>query len=750
MKPTARNLLGLLSLVAVLALVLLDVEDGGGPGPLSPPHARLDKLTGARGCEECHGAGGESLATACSSCHEAIGDELATGRGLHGQLEDAAACGACHGEHHGDALALVDARAFAAAGFASQESYDHDGLGFGLSGAHDDLACSACHEQADARFAEGPRFLGASQACASCHESPHPRNLASSCTDCHDQASPFASAASFEHASSFALSGVHAGLDCAACHEAGQASDWERAAVASLAGAPPSTRACSACHDSPHGPGLLEAESDCARCHATALAAFAEPDPEPSRVLHEALGMALEGAHASLACASCHEPAAPFEERYPGREASSCVTCHTDPHGGQFRSADGTPTACADCHSTDAFAPSTFDRVRHGLLAFPLEGAHAAAACADCHLVPAEGAPVAFAGLESACEGCHADPHGGLFAALAHGVDAAGPSCAACHDSTSTFTEVLAFDHAATGHPLTGAHLTAGCESCHAPGADRRLGPVAALFPGDPERCATCHEDPHADAFEGRAADPSDCAACHGTESFGAVQDFEHALTGFALRGAHEAAACESCHGAGAAIGRRLGRVQDHFPGDASSCATCHTDPHGGLFDRPELARATVLGTGCARCHDETAFAGASEAFDHGAWTGWALEGAHAETSCGGCHEPLETPDLLGRRSAPALGTACADCHEDPHLGQFAPSPGETTDCRRCHDTSAFRVVEFDHATMTRFPLDATHADLACSDCHQPWPTRSGREVVRYRPLGRTCGDCHDAGGGDR
>ena len=746
MRPSARNLLGLLSLLAVVALVLLDVEDGGGPGPLSPPHAALDELAGARGCEACHGVGEQTLAMACSGCHEAIGAELADGGGFHGQLEDAAACGACHGEHHGDDLALVDARAFAVAGFASQESYDHRGLGFGLRGAHDGLACADCHEQADARFAEGPRFLGASQACASCHESPHPAELEGRCTDCHDQTTPFAEAATFEHASAFPLSGVHAGLDCAACHRAGETTDWERAAVASLAGSAPEARACSACHESPHGPELLAAEGDCSRCHGTELAAFAEPDPAPARALHDALGMALEGAHASLECASCHEPAAPFAQRYPGREGSSCATCHADPHGGQFLSASGAPQACADCHGTDAFVPSTFDRARHGLLALPLDGAHAAAACADCHLAPTEGAPVTFAGLESACEGCHTDPHGGLFAALVGG----GSDCASCHGSATTFTEVLAFDHAATGHPLTGAHQAAACESCHAPGADRRLGPVAARFPGDPGRCVTCHEDPHGDAFSGQAADPADCAACHGTESFRTVQDFEHALTGFVLRGAHEGAACEACHGEGAAAGRRLGRVADHFPGDASSCATCHTDPHGGLFDRPELARSTALGTGCARCHGEASFTGASEGFDHGAWTGWALEGAHAETSCAGCHEPLAAPDLLGRRSAPALGTACADCHDDPHLGQFAPAPGEPTDCRRCHDTDAFRVVDFDHATMTRFPLDATHAGLACGSCHQPWPTRSGREVVRYRPLGRTCGDCHDAGGGDR
>jgi hypothetical protein len=94
-------------------------------------------------------------------------------------------------------------------------------------------------------------------------------------------------------------------------------------------------------------------------------------------------------------------------------------------------------------------------------------------------------------------------------------------------------------------------------------------------------------------------------------------------------------------------------------------------------------------------------------------------------------------------------GTSCADCHADPHVGQFA-SAGRT-DCARCHtNTNAFDVPGFDHAKDTRFALDAQHARLACSACHHTTQLPGGLTTVRYKPLGTACIDCHAAelGGG--
>ena len=66
-------------------------------------------------------------------------------------------------------------------------------------------------------------------------------------------------------------------------------------------------------------------------------------------------------------------PVATAQEVHGG--GATCSHCHADPHAG---TAKGT---CTDCHTTEAFAPSTFDAARHAATGFPLQGKHAAVAC---------------------------------------------------------------------------------------------------------------------------------------------------------------------------------------------------------------------------------------------------------------------------------------------------------------------------------------------------------------------------------
>jgi hypothetical protein len=147
---------------------------------------------------------------------------------------------------------------------------------------------------------------------------------------------------------------------------------------------------------------------------------------------------------------------------------------------------------------------------------------------------------------------------------------------------------------------------------------------------------------------------------------------------------------------------------------------------------------------GCLRCHTTESFDAASTSFDHMRWTGFALEGAHARATCASCHAPAAGADR--NAFAPARGTTCQACHEDPHVGQFARNGA--TDCSRCHaDLSTFGSTRFDHQRDSRFALDATHAKLACSSCHLEMPVDAGHKAVRYKPLGTVCGDCHDPRG---
>ena len=184
---------------------------------------------------------------------------------------------------------------------------------------------------------------------------------------------------------------------------------------------------------------------------------------------------------------------------------------------------------------------------------------------------------------------------------------------------------------------------------------------------------------------------------------------------------------------------RTLGFARKLSMPRASACTECHADPHAGKFRDEGLTS-----TRCDRCHSTESFAEIDrEGFDHARWTGFALQGEHALAACESCHVQDQSFTPARPRLGAALGNQCADCHADPHAGQFAR--GGRTDCSTCHRADhAFRELDFDHQTDSRFPLDGPHARLECAACHRPWPLSSGELVVRYKPLGVECIQCHD------
>ena len=574
--------------------------------------------------------------------------------------------------------------------------------------------------------------------------------MAQACTTCHDQEHAFAELAAFRHTGDFPLAGPHDARACTECHAPDGAY-----AVEELAGAsPPPARSCAACHESPHA-RAFEQVAGCEACHPVVDHGFGAAATLAVE-LHAATGFALDAPHAGLACADCHGApgsSGSFADRYPGRTRDACAACHDDPHGGQFDDASGA-TDCSTCHAADAFHPSAFGVERHAATAFALEGVHAKADCGACHApAVAEREPVRFRGTPAACADCHADPHAGAL----EGAE----SCGRCHVPTR-FADVVpgSFDHGAhAGFALDGSHAAAACESCHPraehPDANgRSFGLAAERFGAPVDACSTCHADPHTDALEGAES----CDRCHVPTRFADVTPgrFDHAAdAGFPLRGAHAEARCESCHPRAEhpdANGRAFGLAAAHFGAPADACSTCHADPHDGAFDGRGLPAALHGREGCARCHDEHSFEGhLPGTFEHGRWTGFALDGAHARAACEACHARTDEPDTRGRSFGRARGSACIDCHGDPHVGQFAD--GGTTDCARCHATGPdFGVPDFDHAHFdhggrTRFPLDATHAALDCGACHVDAPLAGGGSAVRYKPLGTKCQDCHGVGG---
>lgn len=605
-----------------------------------------------------------------------------------------------------------------------------------VGGGVDAAGCIACHHPIGEQIERGAGLhgaLGARRArdCAACHG------------EHHDDATPliaphafrragFGREATFAHGHvTFELTGAHDALSCEACHAGAGAA--EPPAGGRFIGL---SQRCASCHDDPHA-GAFGAR--CADCHGQE-----KPWSLASRFRHD--GLPLANAHQSVACAQCHPAtgsrsvAALTDAPQPAR---GCADCHDDPHGGGTLTTSlrlAATSDCRRCHDDKGWRGARVTPAEHAALGFALRGAHAQANCAACHGGPAVAPAWTEGGVPAVadCARCHEHPHSVELVAAA--VARRGPStgCGGCHESddeafsAGTMPAPL---HAAIGFPLTAPHGDVACGQCHG-GADR-----AERFPGRaPADCRACHGDAHDGQFDSAPRRHGQCTDCHLPTAFHPAR-FDasmHAKTAFPLTGAHDAVACRSCHRQAAGEARR-------FRGTPRACEDCHSDVHAGRFDGPGLPRRVAGETGCARCHDTRAFAPTKRAFDHALWTGHELTGRHAGLECGACHPPRDR-GAAGGRLGPAPGARCADCHADPHAGQFGE--GGPTDCRRCHDTATFGIRRFDH-DETRFRLDAVHRELACASCHRAHESSHG-PVIRYRPLGTACGDCHRLGGGDR
>ncbi|MDP2470280.1 MAG: cytochrome c3 family protein [Candidatus Palauibacterales bacterium] len=473
----------------------------------------------------------------------------------------------------------------------------------------------------------------------------------------------------------------------------------------------------------------------------------------------------LEGIRA---CTNCHQL------REKGVDRDLCLACHTPLRtrieaGEGYHSTEGVSSDCAECHKEHfgrdfdlvRWEPTEFD---HGDVGWAPEEAHAKLECRECH------APVmirslevrtfkgrygalsrTYLGLGTECAACHQkdDPHEGQFADQA---------CEGCHDQRN-WENPAGFDHDAARYRLTGLHTEVECAGCHppvqgAPGSRvTTAGSAPALqFTGIPfAQCSNCHRDEH----EGGMG--ATCSACHVTSGWERVREedvrdrFDHDAV-FALEGAHEEAECAACHSPARAdtealaITFRTGTEGRTYPSPvAEGCESCHVDEHEGEFVR------SAEGGACDRCHGQEQWYPADYDFRrHNEETRFPLEGAHVATPCLACH-PSESASLATSTARPPRASdfrfriglpGCADCHvpSDPHEGQFSDAA-----CDSCHRSDTFAIDDFDH-DRTAYPLDGAHEEVACSECHKTEPRPGGGTMIRYRPLGSECTDCHGGG----
>lgn len=259
----------------------------------------------------------------------------------------------------------------------------------------------------------------------------------------------------------------------------------------------------------------------------------------------------------------------------------------------------------------------------------------------------------------------------------------------------------------------------------------------------------------------------------------GAVgRDFNHAMTGFALSGAHATTACETCHVGGVfkgtprncdechATGRRivatpkspnhivttaqcdschfntvtfLGARFNHGTARPGECNTCHN----GRIARGKHAThiSTALAQDrCDACHRTSAWVPAS----------WNHSGVTGDCSQSGCHSPggvarVQSASHLPMSMPPVnfLGN-CRACHTNFYsfYRAFYNHAGAPTTCQTCHGTHNAPVY-----SNVKSPTAAIHGVIStlgvnvCTRCHTSYNTFG---FARFDHVGATdCKTCH-------
>jgi len=498
-------------------------------------------------------------------------------------------CASCHEDVHAGQLGGDCLRCHSQDAWKPTPGFNHVRTSYPLTGRHQEIACQKCHGPNPGEKAahyKGVVF----GSCQNCHADPHKgafqdAKFQGTCETCHNTSGwkNNQPSVSFNHNNTkFPLHGKHAEATCAQCHKD---SDFRR---------PVAYDHCESCHEDVHKgqfasrgagspsdpsrPASDPAGSECSACHN-------ETAFKPTlftREMHQKSAFKLEGKHASLECAKCHQPDGKSAVYITGKLL--CNECHADPHGGEFAGLPYT-NKCDLCHTQTSFQPSTYSSVRHAQTKFSLTGAHAAVVCGDCHkplvsvaapaavpvvasvaYLPANAASAArqYHFDRQGCVGCHSDPH------------RTDVTCETCHTERQ-WKELRPFDHASTKFLLEGAHETVLCAGCHKP-VDlhpAQSGRIAAKgapdFSKTPRQCSECHEDVHGGQFM-KSDREEDCTSCHSVTKWSSGA-FNHDATAFPLDGSHIRVRCVQCHNQEKETDGKTIRI---YRGTPTECTKCH------------------------------------------------------------------------------------------------------------------------------------------------------------------------------
>jgi hypothetical protein len=528
----------------LLGFIITSLFAQFSPGDLSNSHQHLE---GSQNCTNCHEVGTEISGAKCLACHSEIQILRKEKHGYHG-VTATESCVKCHKEHLGRESKTV---------LFEENKFDHIKTGFNLSGKHSSVGCEKCHsslfrkDTALKKILEKSKrktYLGLTQVCTSCHSDPHKDKFGQECSSCHTP-DGWKKVSRFDHTrTKFPLIGKHQQTKCSKCHPSMNEND--KTGNVSLIKNDFSD--CKSCHQSPHK--SLMNQGNCSLCHSSVGWA------EVSNKLfdHDLTRYKLTGKHKEIKCEQCHPPAIEqdFKSRFH-RDHNNCTDCHSDEHKGVFQ--QSYKNDCSTCHLTDGFKPSTYSLEKHASTRFPLNGAHTAVPCNNCHRKIESESPV-FRFQNISCESCHKDIHSGAFISIMK-----EKSCGNCHITTGW--KNASFDHSITAFPLTGRHKNVGCAKCHKD-SDTISGKV--IFKKIPSDCESCHTDLHVGQFS--ESGKTNCFNCHTAEGWRSLIFNHETQSRFKLTGKHKNVSCLSCHAKG-----KNGESQFiQFKPLDISCESCH------------------------------------------------------------------------------------------------------------------------------------------------------------------------------
>jgi hypothetical protein len=606
--------------------------------PLAGVHATLQ-------CQTCHrGNVFTGLSPQCYACHQK--DYEGTRSPNHVIAGFPTTCETCH----------------KASDAAWTGTFNH-ATTFPLVGVHTAQPCGACHKN--------NVYHGTARDCYGCHktnydQTTNPKHVTAgfptTCETCHKATDATWNQGVFNHATAFALVGVHATQPCAACHK----NSVYRGTA----------RDCYGCHkpnyDQTTNPKHVTAgfPTACETCHKATDASWNQG------VFNHATAFALVGVHTAQPCGACHKNGV-----YRGT-ARDCYGCHKpnyDQTTNPKHVAAGFPTTCDTCHkATDAnWNQSSFNHAT----TFPLVGVHTAQPCGACHKNNV------YRGTARDCYGCHKAKYD-LTTNPKHVAAGFPTTCETCHKATDASWNQGVFNHA-TAFPLVGVHTAQPCGACHKNN----------VYRGTARDCYGCHKakyDLTTNPKHVAAGFPTTCETCHkATDASWNQGVFNHA-TVFPLVGVHTAQPCAACH------------KNNVYRGTARDCYGCHK-PNYDQTTNPKHVSAGFPTT-CETCHKATDASWNQGVFNHSSF--FPLVGVHVTQPCAACHP--------NNRFA-GTPTTCAGCHLAKYNATTNPNhiaAGFPTTCNTCHrptDTS-WNQGTFNH---TWFPITSgAHTGLQCAQCH--------------------------------